>query len=509
MKRLLTILLALVMVLALGTSAFADGPGSITIENATVGKEYAGYKIFDATWDEDKANVAYSIKSGNPWYDLVNGDGSPFQLERVGSSDVYNVFVKDSETDDSIRDWIRAQTLPDAPDLAAETATGNTVMWVDVPYGYYLVTSNLGALVTVSNVKGEIIIIDKNQQPGWEKPDPPGNTQAGKNVSADGTVYGLTSTAGIGDTVHYKINAYVPKYNQDKQVYKYIFTDTLDDGLSYDTGSLTLTLNGNPLAVTNDYEILVTSQKINVTIFAYGMEALYPTDAHLEIKYTATVTEEAVHINENEALMDWTQFDPTSSPTEPGGDNPPTSADIYDPDTPGTTPPSSTTTTYVYGFNLKKYAVSGVAGNELTGAEFKLYDAEGEILIVLDEERDIYRPAFTGEASVTIKAGTAAIFGLDLGTYWLEEVVTPSGYNPLAEKQKVVIALKGEGDGGDDLVNSETGYLNAEVQVINMTGTLLPETGGIGTKIFYIVGGILALGALVILVSRRRMPNGR
>ena len=46
------------------------------------------------------------------------------------------------------------------------------------------------------------------------------------------------------------------------------------------------------------------------------------------------------------------------------------------------------------------------------------------------------------------------------------------------------------------------------VPIANFSGTTLPETGGMGTTIFYAVGGLLALGAVVLLMARRRM-NGR
>ena len=100
MKKKLSILLALTMILSMSMTAFAAGSGSITIENATVGQKYSGYKIFDATWDGDA--VSYTIDSSSPWYTKVVADGSPFTLTQVGGTNTYNVGVVDEKTDSEI-----------------------------------------------------------------------------------------------------------------------------------------------------------------------------------------------------------------------------------------------------------------------------------------------------------------------------------------------------------------------------------------------------------------------
>jgi LPXTG-motif cell wall-anchored protein len=46
-----------------------------------------------------------------------------------------------------------------------------------------------------------------------------------------------------------------------------------------------------------------------------------------------------------------------------------------------------------------------------------------------------------------------------------------------------------------------------EVTVVNKAGTELPSTGGIGTTIFYVVGGLLVIGAAVILIARRKVSE--
>ena len=112
----------------------------------------------------------------------------------------------------------------------------------------------------------------------------------------------------------------------------------------------------------------------------------------------------------------------------------------------------------------------------------------------------------------------------------MEETKAPAGYNKLADPIKVVIAESeydsngvvtkytitfGDGENAQtntlDASREQTGdatvsaQLSATDTIGNNSGALLPETGGIGTTIFYIVGGVLAAGAVVLLITKRRM----
>ena len=94
----------------------------------------------------------------------------------------------------------------------------------------------------------------------------------------------------------------------------------------------------------------------------------------------------------------------------------------------------------------------------------------------------------------TDKNGAASFDGLEDGTYYLVETAAPTGYNLLADAVTVVVK-------GDD---AEIAKIDATPVVENSKGSILPSTGGIGTTIFYIIGGCLVAAAVVVLVVKRR-----
>ncbi|MBQ5683500.1 MAG: LPXTG cell wall anchor domain-containing protein, partial [Peptococcaceae bacterium] len=135
---------------------------------------------------------------------------------------------------------------------------------------------------------------------------------------------------------------------------------------------------------------------------------------------------------------------------------------------------------------------------------------------VKDPSTGAYRVATEGEAAVyTIEAGSVVIKGLDDSIdYYLYETKAPDGYNKIDEPVQFKIEAKYSNDGSqlDEnspvvVVSGEKSQNGMKIDVVNNSGATLPETGGIGTTIFYVVGGALVLGAAVLLVTRRRMAE--
>ena len=87
--------------------------------------------------------------------------------------------------------------------------------------------------------------------------------------------------------------------------------------------------------------------------------------------------------------------------------------------------------------------------------------------------------------------------GLDAGTYHLEETKAPDGYNKLVDPVTVTISKEGAVSPAE----------NGIVYVSNNAGATLPSTGGMGTTLFYVLGGGLMVAAVVLLVTKKRMEN--
>lgn len=500
MKKFFALLLAVMMIMAMGTTAFAaePGTGSITINNATVHESYAGYKIFDATVSED--NIAYTIKDSSQFYSAIIASDSPFMLTKIGDTDTYNVAVKEGKTEQNVLDFVKTLAASGTPDLARKTATGTQVKWDNVPYGYYFITSSLGVTVSVTNADSDVTIVDKNLKPGWAYPENGGdNSQPGKNVSSTSyTDFNEETTASQGETIYYSITAFAPKYNGNKIVNEYVFTDTAEPQLKIDPSTFMVFINDAQISQ-SDYTLnfVADTGHFVISIPVYK-NVTYPENATITITYSAEVTGDFNSIRENKATMEWTEFTPSIyAPTTP--ENP------LDPETPEDSfPDPSITYTYVYGFNLQKYKNDTTDGNELDGAEFRLFDAStggNEILLIKHSDGYYSVPDSAQKAQypkyVNIEAGYAEIRGLKEGTYYLEEVKAPAGYNPLTERLAVTVGKAADYD--------LDGVIDSTVKVVNNTGVLLPETGGIGTTIFYVVGGLLMAGAVVLLITKKKM----
>ena len=161
------------------------------------------------------------------------------------------------------------------------------------------------------------------------------------------------------------------------------------------------------------------------------------------------------------------------------------------------------TKTFTFGFDIIK---TDSQNKLIDGAEFKIYDAaEGgnEVAVVRMDDGVTYRRARTDETgvSIVVKDGKVRVVGFDNGTYYLEETVSPAGYNKLTARQKFIIA-----DGNlDSIFNGEIYSTGSGVHVVNKSGSMLPETGAMGTTLFITFGMIAVLGAGVLLVTKKRM----
>ena len=165
---------------------------------------------------------------------------------------------------------------------------------------------------------------------------------------------------------------------------------------------------------------------------------------------------------------------------------------------------------FTYKVDNTKMGETNGTQSPLKDAGFKLYSEDGntEIPLAYDAADNVYYPAAAGAAGVEMKSaadGTFNIKGLDAGTYTLKETTTPDGYNTCDDTKVKISATHQEDSSGTKatLTLSEDSTVNNTI--INKSGSELPHTGGIGTTVFYVLGGILVIGAGIVLITRRRM----
>ena len=474
-KKLASLLLALALAFALAVPAFAEGEtGSITINDAVVGQTYTIYQILDLESYNASAN-AYAYKATSAWSAFINSStikGTYVEVDAQGyvtwknGADVA-AFAKAAQKyakDNSITNQ------------GSVTATTTTVSFNGLDLGYYLVDTTLGTLCSLNTTKPNVVMEEKNEVP----------TNV-KTVEEDSTGnYGEKNDADIGQTVNFKstITAQAGAEN-------YVFHDTMSTGLTY--GSVTgITLNGTTVDASN-YTVTAPAadgDTFDVTFTKAFCDTLKANDK-IVISYTATLNENAVIAgagNPNTSKLSYgDKGDASHTPS-------------------GTTPPS-TTTTYTWDVDVFKYTMNGETETALAGAKFTLSkNANGSNPIALvSEGNNVYRVAKTGETGTvteitTDTTGTFTIQSLDADTYYLTETAAPAGYNKLAGPVTIVIGENGVVNG-----TTEAPQGVDEVKVLNQTGAELPSTGGMGTTVFYVLGGVLVVGAVVLLITKKRM----
>lgn len=488
LKSLLVVALLLVQLVPMinvsalnGTNAVKDG--TITIGNPVIGETYEIYKLFDLeSYDTEKGAYTYTISESSVWYNFMNtGAGKDYVTLTAYGTGKYIVTWKVGEEDAVVAAFARA-ALTYAEDneftpLDTKTAEeGQTVVFSGLSLGYYLVDSSLGTLVGLNSTVRDVTINEKNTPPRIDK-----------TVEEKGE-YGDTSTGKIGDTVNFKVEIYAKKGAQ-----KYVLYDKMDEGLTFNTNSIVVKVGETTLTKGTDYT--VATEDIDDKTFVVTFTKTYldsiTADTTIVVTYSAVINEKAEingDGNLNETSLKY-------------GDNTETEPDY--------------TRTYVLNFELMK----SDGKDELPGAEFKLYDAAtggNEIKVYLTETANVYRVAYTADElakATTIAAGTVMIEGLDADViYYLEETKAPEGYNKLTSRVPVqLVSTIGTNNEQTSTVTGTSSnlltYSANRVTVVNTTGALLPDTGGIGTVLFITIGSLMVLGFGVLLVTKLRLAK--
>ena len=460
--RIASLLLALVMVFGLSVTAFAAGPGTITVDNPLEGQTYTAYKIFDVTYDEAKSTYAYSIAGDSEWYAVVSAyDG--ITLTKAASENTYAVTKNDTFSAAAFANVLKAAVTGKTGGITLNVADGKaTATGLDL--GYYFVTSTSGALCNLTTTNPDATIHDKNDVP-FDKVDDKASVE-------------------VGETVSYTITGKVPDYT-GFTTYTYLITDTMSEGLTFQKDAK-VTVGGTDVtsACTITYDVDSNANKFTVSIPVMN----YTIGAEIKVTYTAVTNDNAVTvISKNSATLTYSN-NPTDSESK-------------------TTTPKVEETVYSAKLVIDKYQ-KGDGSKKLANAKFVLKNAEGKYYkYTAATESAAAKVEWvenqTDATEVTTdNNGAAAFNGLKDGTYYLVETAAPAGYNLLANEVEVTI-------NGAKATEVDLSSLTATAKVENSTGTTIPETGGIGTTIFYVAGGLLVLGAVILLITKKRMSSAK
>ncbi|MCD8084670.1 MAG: isopeptide-forming domain-containing fimbrial protein [Clostridiales bacterium] len=498
LRKLGSVILALVMICVMSITAFAadDTQYIITINNSTDGYVYTAYQIFAGDLSEDG-----KILSNVTWGGGITEEGIAAVKTEYGTDDAAEVAAlitteaKAEEFAEFVGSYLTSGTAStDAGDTYTITVTGAGYYLIDnteVPAENGAYTSYI--LKVVSNVSTD----PKSAIPSSDKTVDDINDSTETEVTT-----GESADHDIGDNVTFTLSATLPTNYGDYKTYKLIFHDVMESGLTFNN-DVVVTV-GDTVVDPSCYTVSQScSDGCTFEVIISDTHALKDTDGNaiavsatsvITVTYTAELNENCVVGNPGNYNTMHIEY--SNNPNWDGDGEGPT----------GETP-DDTVVVFTYKLTANKVDSTGAA---LAGAGFTLYkyDAESETYVAVGEE-------VTGGTSFTWT-------GLDDGRYKLVETTTPSGYNTMDDLYFTVAAEHAESgitslvikDADDNVISGEDLSFTAtatggaiSTNITNYKGSELPDTGGIGTTIFYVVGGVLVLGAAVLLITRRRMDK--
>jgi len=497
MKKFFAMLLAIVMLMALAAPAYAaeDELGSITINKISAGNVYEIYKLLDLE-SYDVNSGAYSYKVNSAWQGFFETEDA---LKYVAIDAAGYVTWINGEDDEHVATFAKlALAYAEANGIDPVQSSKNDGEFVvttnsetgltsgkfsNLELGYYLVDSTMGALCGLTTTNPDASINAKNSAPTIDK-------QVKEDLTEQ---WGAANTADIGQTVEYRVTI-----NVHAGAENYVLHDKMSSGLTFkqvskvehvvsSTGVTETAVAGTDYTVYTAPGITETTE--DDTTDGCTLEVRFSkefcdhlsTNDRVVVYYEAMLNRNALIAGEGNDNTAWLEYGEDHETTE------------------------DTVKTRTFGFDLVKTDSQNAL---IDGAEFKIYDAltgGNEVGVVLMDDGVTYRRARADEPGVPIvvKDGKVRVVGFDNGDYYLEETRTPAGYNQLTARQKFTISDSNL----DAIFNGGIFSTGSGVHVVNKTGSMLPETGGLGTTIFMTVGGMMVLFAGVMLFTKKRMSQ--
>lgn len=537
-EKMMALLLSLAAVLSFAMPAFAEeglaptaaGTHTITISFEKPGHEYVAYQVFKGDYYKAESDgKEHEHLSNIEWGSGVDGAGL---LEDLQSEEDFKNAKTPADVAYILEGYGDNSGKLDAFAKVVAKHLSNTIAGTSQPEasvdqngkyvykitglsdGYYFVKdknelspdANDANTKYILQVLGDVEINAKADVPDIEK----NITDANGSSPRKGDSYN------VGDTVYFELTSRVPDMD-GYDSYTYKVTDTLSDGLTLvqEDGKpkVTITIGGKPY--TGEFEATLDADKNVLTIeFTNFITQKDKASKVIVIRYEAVLNEKALQKDkENNSVYLEYSNDPNGTGT-------------------GKTTEKKT---YVYNFDIDivKHETGNV-NKPLSGAEFVLYrlnnqnqkeyynyntgKKETEWKTLDNDNLETIRAAVEARkitSKTTNENGEISFTGLGEGTYYLQEIKAPNGYNLPADAEattKVEIVARYKADGTIDLGNSNvtvkgTDHMYVTADIANKPGPVLPSTGGIGTTIFYVLGGILTVAAIVLLIVKKRMEN--
>ena len=534
MKKLFALVLALALCFSLAIPAMADdtttgGGGAIaapvfdiTIKVAYTQEKhsYEAYQVFSG--EITKNAQGNDILSTIEWGSGVNGAGIIAALKAEGfdyktqfagidnAEDVADVLSNNSSNTNLVHAFrhIVEENLAGVPAVPGVNDPVNGYYTIpDVEPGYYFIRDAENSLSGVDSYTNYIL-----QVVGDTDITPKGGTVTDDKKINDGGTLTNVGDYNIGDSVSFILEGTLPGNYDVFSDFQYRFVDTLSAGLTFNDDVKVYMVNPDAktqLTEGTDYVVNDETPSVEGATFTVDfadLKKIAAIDSHtkLVVEYSATVNEDAVVGGSGNMNSSYVKF---SNDPHSGSE--------------GETPKN-----YVFAFTweLDNTKIDGKTGVKLDTAKFVLYRvATGDI----NEYVILSNGKVSGWTTVKDKAtvmeskddGVFNVIGLEANTYYLEEIEAPDGYHKLDDPVKVnIVANVSVNEAGDEAVvnnlqiqvgntplqngNTTTGVVTA--QIVNNPGATLPETGGVGTTMFYIAGGIMVAAAAVLLIAKKR-----
>lgn len=489
MRKLLAVILTLIMAMVMMVPAMAAEEKTYTITAPDNGHTYEVYQVFTGDYYN---GVLSNIKWGQ------NGTGTAG--EAVSSeiiTELTGATGSDTEKLAVIEKYVNLES-----EEFGTVSNGNPLT---VPGGYYLIKDVDGSqageddayTLYIVQVVNDVTISPKADVPEFEK-----KVQDADDTAGTTTEWQDSADHDIGDTINFQLSGTVADNYDAYKVYKFVFHDNESAGLTFQKVTA---VKVDGVEIETGYEVVQSpSDECTFEVVFENLKNIESVHAGsvITVEYTSVLNESAVigsAGNPNTANLEF-----SNNPNdEQGGE------------TGETETPDDTVIVFTY-----KTVIDKVDGeqNPLEGAEFTL-----EKFVADEEGTETYNEVkgnwtSVGAAEVTEEGTKFTFKGLDDGAYRLTETKTPDGYNTIepiiftvtAEHEiesdnPALTSLNGNKVSGEITFTPNQGEGSLTATVVNQSGLELPETGGMGTKIFYLAGGILALGAGLLLVTRKRM----